>query len=44
MIKRAIDMEDSGKQDYGLRIGDYQHHLIKVAIKSNVKQFSSGRF
>lgn len=41
MIKRAIDMEDSGKRDYALRIGDYQHHLIGVAIKSNIKKFSN---
>lgn len=39
-INKALDMEDSSKDGYGIRIGDYQKHLLNINFKENVDSIS----
>ena len=40
LIKKAIDLEDSSKKDYSIRIGDYQYYLSNINYSKQNKRVS----
>lgn len=46
LIREAIDLEDSRKRDYSLRLTDYQSHLLRVQLRESSltlrQEFSAG--
>lgn len=41
LVKTAIDMEDSSKSDYAIRIGNYQYYRLSIQARRNEEVFGA---